>query len=377
VGAWCGRWIVAVCILCAGAEARADWWHANFHAHAATDLVGDDGSEPPRGLHAALLARGFHFSAHTPHSTLAKGAAPWWKQRASEDALGLPLTVTVGQELTVAPGPAFRQRNVVLGHEAPGNLNHLSLIGSNRFVPTETKVADACRATHAGGGICVVNHPGPGPLMWEEGLWEAPANRGLIDAIEVYNGQARATAGIDFEARYREATAYRGLALKVAAVTGADTHGPASVERARRSLASFGKIAQFLQKMAPPASAEGRPELDAVTLVEAASPSLADVLAAVRGRRSVAVYGLPGLALRIEGLGEVRRTRRVKLALDLGRKVAEIVLYREGEAIKTWADASAAQFEETIERPSAYVFAARDGFGRLMTSAIWYEPPTM
>jgi len=36
-----------------------------------------------------------------------------------------------------------------------------------------------------------------------------------------------------------------------------------------------------------------------------------------------------------------------------------------------------AEFHETISESVAYVFAAQDGpFGRLMTSAIWYEPPS-
>lgn len=376
MGSSFGRGVLVVTMSCAAAHADG-WWRTNFHGHSANDLVGDDGSETPGELHAALRARGFHFSAHTPHSTLSLGvsaASAWRKQRAAEAALAIGITVTVGQELTVQPGPFFKQRNTVLGQDAPGNLDHLSLIGADRFVPSGTAMAEACRAAHAGGGICIVNHPGPGPLMWEEGLWETPQNRALVDGIEVYNGQARASVGIDFEARYLEATSYRGLAMKVAAVSGADTHGPASVARARRTLAAFGKAAQLLERMAPPASPLGRAELDAATLVNAASPTVKDIIAAVRARRTVAVYGLPGLALACDGIGEVRHSSTVKLTIDLGRNVSEIVLYREGEPIRTFTGASAASFEETIARPAAYVFAARDGGGRLLTSAIWYEP---
>src|SRR5579871_2606326 len=100
-------------LLCCSASASADsWWKANFHAHAANEAVADDGSEPPADLHRALRRRGFQFSAHTPHSTLARGrsAEPSWRrQRARESALSDGnFTATVGQELTVAPGPAYR-----------------------------------------------------------------------------------------------------------------------------------------------------------------------------------------------------------------------------------------------------------------------------
>ena len=46
------------------------WVRANFHAHAASDILGDDGAERPADLHQALRAHGFDFSVHTPHSTV-------------------------------------------------------------------------------------------------------------------------------------------------------------------------------------------------------------------------------------------------------------------------------------------------------------------
>ncbi len=368
-------------LLCASAGRAAPgdaWWRANFHAHAANEAVADDGGERASALHHTLRARGFHFSAHTPHSTLARGAGAaeaWRRQRASESAItDGDFTATVGQEVTVAAGPAFQARIFLLGHEAPGNLDHLSLVGSDRFVPSETPLPQACAAAHAGGGVCIVNHPGPGPMMWEDGLWEAPANRGLIDALEVYNGQALAATGIDFEERYRQATAYGGLGLKIAAVTGADTHGPASVARARKRLHGFGQAAKVLEAMAPPDDPDGRPELDAATLVAAPSPSLRDMVAAVKTRRTVAVYRMDGLAIDCPGLGEVRRSPSVKLHLALGRVVREIVLYREGQPVKRWENVASVDFHEEIAQPAAYVFAARDGFGRLLTSAVWYDP---
>jgi hypothetical protein len=43
--------------------------------------------------------------------------------------------------------------------------------------------------------------------------------------------------------------------------------------------------------------------------------------------------------------------------------------------VQTWHDVDAVEWNETIDAPAAYVFGARDGEARLMTSAIWYEPP--
>jgi hypothetical protein len=63
--------------------------------------------------------------------------------------------------------------------------------------------------------------------------------------------------------------------------------------------------------------------------------------------------------------------------MKLSRKLAEVTLYREGVAVQTWRDVDVVEWHETIRAPAAYVFAARDGNGRMMTSAIWYEPPTM
>ncbi|MSP60384.1 MAG: hypothetical protein EXR72_08590 [Myxococcales bacterium] len=352
------------------------WWRANFHAHAANSAVSDDGAEAPSVLHALLAARGFHFSVHSPHSTLAGGsdaAAAWRKQLSVEAALSRSgFTAVCGQELTVAPGPAFRSRTELLGREAPGNLDHLSLVGGDAFVPDGTAMAVACRRVHDGGGICLVNHPGPGPMMWEEGLWEAPENRAAVDGIEVYNGQALAAAGIEFEARYLQATAYRGLGLQIAAVTGADTHGPGSVERARARLP---RAVRALAAVAAGDGPSGRPELAAATLVEAPSPSLPAVIAAVKARRTVATWRLADLPIECPGMGAVHRTAAVRVRLGLGRPVGEVTLYREGEAVRTWQGVAQVEWSEEITARTAYVFAVRDGIGRLLTSAIWFDPP--
>ena len=356
------------------------WLRVNFHAHAAPAQVEDDGVETAAALHQAMRAAGFDVSVHSPHcyTNAPEEAARWQATRAAESKLAVRgLTIAVGQELTVADGPRYEQRTTVLGRPAPGNLDHLTLLGHTTLAPFRRLTpAAACDHAHAEGGICIVNHPGPGPMMWEEGYWEAPENRGHLDALEVYNGQAMAAVGVDFEARYREATAYGGLGLKIAATTGADTHGPKSVARAQAKVASLaGAAGSKLLGLVLPSVATPRPELGAATLVEAGGASIGEVIAAVKARRTIATFAMPRIGVELDGLGEVRRTAKVALALKLSRKVGEVTLYREGVAVQRWRDVDAVEWRETLAAPAAYVFAARDGGGRMMTSAIWYEPP--
>jgi hypothetical protein len=381
------RWLVALALV--ASVARADvpaaskpplrWVRVNFHAHATREHVDDDGVETTLALHTALRAAGFDVSIHTPHCTNDKppdAEASFAQERAAEEQLRIKgLTVAVGQELTVRDGPNYAKRTMVLGRTAPGNLNHLTIIGNQHFLPPrELTPRQACDRVHADGGLCLVNHPGPGPMMWEEGYWEAPENRAHIDALEVYNGQALASVGIDFENRYREATSYRGLGLKIAATTGADTHGPKSVAHVKAKLAGLAGPASRLIRIIMPQSESTRPELGAATLVLAASDKLEDVIAAVKARRTVATYALPNLRVTSDGLGEVKRTGEVHLILTLSRRLDEITLYREGAPVQTWHDTDRVEWQEHVDAPTAYVFGARDRSGRLLTSATWYEP---
>jgi hypothetical protein len=374
--------LALACVAAVAAPARAErrWLRVNFHAHARAEHVEDDGTESAAALHRAARAAGFDVSVHSPHCNTndADETARWQAARADEGKLSVPgLTIAVGQELTVVDGPSYAHKTTVLGRTAPGNLNHLTLVGNAELVPFRALTPQAaCDRVHAEGGICIVNHPGPGPMMWEDGYWEAPKNRARVDALEVYNGEALAAVGVDFEGRYREATAYRGLGIKIAATTGADTHGPKSVARAQAKLASIaGGAAGKLLRLVLPSPASTRPELDAATLVAADGRTIEDVIAAVKARRTVATYALPKLRVDEPGLGEVRRTGAVALSLTLSRKLADVTLYREGVAVQTWHDVDAVEWNETIDAPAAYVFGARDGEARLMTSAIWYEPP--
>jgi hypothetical protein len=370
--------LLAVLTAAPAAAGKRRWLRANFHAHALPSHVDDDGTEKLIELHRAVRAAGFDFSLHSPHCRVdagPKGQATYDALRAAEAQLDVPgLTIAVGEELTVADGPNYAQNTTVLGRAAPGNLNHITTLGNRSLLPIRTPLAEACDRVHKEGGICIVNHPGPGPMMWEEGLWEAPKNRTRVDAIEVYNGQALSAVGIEFESRYREATAYRGLGLKIAATTGADTHGPKSVARVKARLAGFAGPASKLLSLMMPSSESPRPELDAATLVDAEGGSVADVVAAIKARRTVAVYALPDLTLKLDGLGEVRKSGEVHLVLELSRKLSEVTLYREGAPVETWHDVDRVEWSEKLSAPAAYIFGARDGGGRLLTSAIWYQP---
>ena len=186
--------------------------------------------------------------------------------------------------------------------------------------------------------------------------------------------------GRDFESRYLEATAYHRLGLHIAAVTGTDSHGEKSLEHASVNLHRSWLVSRVLAFLRPPRPAIERPELDAATLVLAPSASATDVLAAIRARRTIATFRFPAQPLACPHLGQVVRSQHAIVALRLSRPVARIVLYREGDPVRVWRDAESVEFEEELRRPAAYVFGATDDSsgenGRLLTSAIWYEPPT-
>jgi hypothetical protein len=353
-----------------------EWLLANFHGHTKDTLLRDDGAETAAELHEAVRRAGFDFSVHSAHSMRgepADAAERFRQQSAAEAALAVRgLTALLGEELTVAPGKNHRDSVPIFGRQGPGNIDHLTLFGIREWVPHNTPLAEACQRAHAQGGVCIVNHPGPGPMMWEEGLWEAPENRRHLDGLEVYNGEAMAVLGFDFEARYLEATAYSKLGLKIAAVSGADTHGPESFTRSRAQLGRISRATKLLSLVLP-GPAHARPELDAATLVQARGRAVANVVEALRARKTVAVWGMAPIGVECDGLGEVRRAAEARLRLALTRPVQEVTLYREGVAVQTWKNVQEAVFREHVGKPAAYVFAVRDGGGRLMTSAMWYE----
>ena len=218
-------------------------------------------------------------------------------------------------------------------------------------------------------------------MMWEEGYWEAPANRAQVDALEVYNGQALAAVGIDFEERYREATAYRRARHQDRGDDGR-RHARAELGGARAGEAGGvrRRVGQAARACWCRRRASTRPELDAATLVYADGNTTADVIAAVKARRTIATYALPKLTVTLDGLGEVRRTRDVKLAMKLSRKLAEVTLYREGVAVKTWQDVDAAEWQETLRRRRRRTCSRRatarapDDLGDLVRAAALTRP---
>lgn len=352
-------------------RAAPRWIRANLHAHAGdrTPFIGDDGYLSPAALHKSLQAAGVQLSVHTPHSTRNReGDVARAFERQAIHERRFPGAV-LGEELTVASGPNHRNWKRLAGVQVPGNLNHLGLVGIRRFVPDGTPLDQACDAAHGDGGVCIVFHPGPGPLMWEPGLWERPGHRERIDALEVYNGLALTSAGLHFEQRYRDAIAYSGLGIHVAAVAGADVHGPDEPARTRKRLGVLAMLP--LQSIG-----NGLGERAAITLAAARDSRLAAVLDAVRARRTVATFGLADLALECADLGQVRHTGVVDLRLRLGRPVGRVRLWREGKAWREWSHVREVHFRDRIVQPTSYSFSIEDGAGRAQTSGIWYEPPS-
>src|SRR5262245_44769615 len=120
-------------------SAHADWRRANFHAHAKSGPLTDDGSETPETLHRAFAARGFAFSVHSVHSSYNQGpdaGQRFAQQRAEEESLAIEgLTPLLGEELTVAAGKHFKHSTRLLGKRAPGNLNHVTVVGAGQLIP--------------------------------------------------------------------------------------------------------------------------------------------------------------------------------------------------------------------------------------------------
>ena len=353
---------------------------ANLHAHTAETNLKDDGVETPLQLHRALRSNGFDFSLHSIHSvfnprmTSSALQEGFEAQRAAESQLHIPgLTVAVGEELTVAGGPNFSAHDTLLGYSVPGNLNHVTILGTSDFIPNGTALKTACDRAHKKGGVCLVNHPGPGPSRWEPGLWETVENRAVIDGLEIYNGVGVTTVGFISEDRYLEATSYTGLGCKIAAIASPDTHGPHQVEQIRKRVA--GTIPGRLMGLFKTPIDLPRPELAAMTWLQTTPSSETAVIAAIKARRTVAVFGMPNLHLAMPGIGEIRHEKSVHVSLRLSRPVARVELYKNGRSIQTWKDADAAEWSEETSERAAYVFGAQDGaYGHLMTSALWYEP---
>jgi hypothetical protein len=185
---------------------------------------------------------------------------------------------------------------------------------------------------------------------------------------------AYSTLGIAYEARYLDATAYTGTlgGLKIAAEASPDTHG---AERGAAIQAIVGgRLGAALANLSVVDS-----ELSAATMVlvqgdQGDGRDTSNLQSAVLARRTVAIVGFARLELDCPGLGEVQRTQTVALHLSVHQPIATITLYKEGAPVKTWNNATSADFSDTITTPTAYVWGLVDGPNRAMTSALWFEP---
>ncbi|MBM3888950.1 MAG: hypothetical protein FJ388_07460 [Verrucomicrobia bacterium] len=225
----------------------------------------------------------------------------------------------------------------------PENKSHLGLVGIRAFIPPWLPMKAACEWARLLGGATIVNHPGPGPSMWEPDYWERPGLRDKIDALEIYNGRVVRLGSIGFDARYREAISYGGLGLKIAAIGATDSHGAGE----------------------PP---------EAATFALATNCATVAVVDAIRARRTVASSGFSRLELNCAHLGEVIRTSRLTLALQLTQTVERITLFRETDVMQVWSNAASASVALTATNNVAFSWMIEDGSRHAYTFGIWVEP---
>jgi hypothetical protein len=333
-------WILPVVVLATPLRADEAFrvFVVDLHSHARSGpFVRDDGKEKLDEQADRFGRAGFHAVFHTPHSDLTKDPELWKRQREHERRGQWPLDRFLGEEVTVEKGPLWA---VILGRR---NNDHLGVVGQDEWITHALPVKAVCEWAHAMGATVTVNHPGPGPSMWEAGYWHRPGLRDRIDAIEVCNGRIMHALPLDFFALYLQAVTYRGWGLKVAAVGGTDTHSASEV-----------------------------PEVG--TFVVARTLSERSVADAIRNCRTFVAYRLLDLRLRCPQLGRTIRSGDVSLSLTCSRRVQRIDLLREGKEAKHWTDTDRAEFDEVVSRNTAYAWRVLDGEGRVFSSAIWYEP---
>jgi len=310
----------------------------DLHSHLRSGPhVRDDGSEELDARLDRFRKAGFDAVFHTPHSDLNDDPALWARQRKYLRGRDLALPLFLGEEVTVEKGPNW---GVLLRRR---NNDHLGVVGQTEWITHALPMKAVCEWAHGQGAVVIVNHPGPGPSLWEAGYWDRPGLRDRIDAIEILNGRLLHAHPLDFFRTYLRAVSYREWGLKVAAVAGTDTH-----------------------------SAREKPEVG--TLVVAKDVSEASIVDAIRNRRTFVVYRLLDLRLTCRNLGRVIASGKVSLDLVCSRKVEKIRLYREGTEVGCWLGKARVRFREAITRNAAYAWRIDDGKGRAFSSAIWFEP---
>lgn len=317
---------------------KSNIYVVDIHSHTKpTDFLKDDGKESLASQASRYSDAGYQAIFHTPHSDYTTDPARWLREQDYEENGNWDLSRYLGEEVTVEKGPNWK----VLGGR--GNNDHLGVIGQNAFIPNVLPMKAASERAHATGGLVSLNHPGPGPGMWEPGYWMRPGIHDRLDAIEVCNGQLMHFAPIDSFGTYLMAVSYGKWGLKVAAVGGTDSH-----------------------------NGEDAPQV--ATLVVAPDGSERVIVEAIRRRKTYAVYKLLDLRMHCAQLGQTIYTGDVNLRLECSRPVEKIQLLREGRTIRTWENGSVAEFTETLSENAAYVWRIYDRGGRAYSSAIWYEP---
>lgn len=313
------------------------WHRVNFHSHMKCphyNLV-DDGDLPPAEDFARYEKLGFDHNVHSVHALTHQdyesADAEWQKLRRHDAELLLNIHRSLGCEVEVARGPNYNY-----------NCNHLGAVGLSRLVPSGLPLKTSLDWIHSLGGIAIVNHPGPPHrLHWEPGYFTGPEVKDRIDAVEVYNGNSM-LARIPFEETFEQAVSKH--AMRVAAVTGCDTHGRKYELRIE------------------------------ATYVLSNSPEIRDILEAVRSCRTIATYGFPDLNPACPHLGRVLREREFTHTLVLGRSVASIELWENGVRRREWARTDRASERITVESPAVFVWHFRDGYRRGTTSPTWVDP---
>lgn len=344
-------------------DPRPVWQIVNLHSHMHCRYYAlDDGKYTPEVDHKKFEDAGFDHNVHTIHAlgygayvpedtdwstverwtarkqgTYEEANAEWWKLRAYEGTIRLKMNHSLGVEAGVLNGPNY--------DSIERNLNHVGGIGISHVVPSGMPLKTTLGWIHALGGINIINHPGPPSSgHWEKDYWERPGIREQVDAIEVYNGGG-ATFTIYYENTYLKSIA--DLGLRIAAVTGCDTHGR-----------PFERRIEY-------------------TYVQSKTAEIQDIVDAVRNRRTLVALGLRDLKPVVRHLGEVVPHGKVGLSLDLGRTVDRIELWKGRERIRVWEKTPIADFQETLEQPAVYHWRFSDGekgLRRGITSGIWYDP---
>ncbi len=312
----------------------------NLHGHGADrEGVSDNGELSIEAQIRTYTQCGYDIVVWSPHSSLCAKDKP---SLALFDSLLARFPITIGEcsawlglEAHVEPGPNFQR---VMGHV---NNNHIGMVGITKPIPHGMPYRAAIELAHATGGLCVINHPGPGPSEWEEGYWSDPNRLLLTDGIEVFNGQLAEIGRFEDEA-------YRVAAQNA-----------------------------FLFASGSTDAHKANSPLKCATLVFSATKSREDILDALSKRRTVALFGLfDNLPVRISHLGELQSCQKaVTLSIEFKKPVASVSLFRGTKQVQRWNNVSTAEFVTTEGEEGVWSWFFRDGASRGQTSAIWLLKP--